>query len=77
MLTRQENGLLVERYERRVDPRENIYYWLAGINSKRHLEEGTDYWAVENGYISITPIHHDLTHYPCLETLQQLEWPEE
>ncbi|MGQ9921881.1 MAG: 5'/3'-nucleotidase SurE [Desulfobacca sp.] len=77
MLTRQENGLLVERYERRVDPRENIYYWLAGINSKRHLEPGTDYWAVENGYISITPIHHDLTHYDCLQTLARMEWPEE
>ncbi len=77
MLTRQENGLLVERYERRVDPRENIYYWLAGINNQRRLEPGTDYWAVENGYISVTPIHHDLTHYGCLEALAKMEWPEE
>ena len=77
LVTRQENGLLVERYERRVDPRENIYYWLAGINTKRQLEPGTDFWAVENGYIAITPIHHDLTHYACLEALSQMEWPEE
>ncbi len=62
---------------RRVDPRENIYYWLAGINTKRELEPGTDFWAVENGYISITPIHHDLTHYACLEMLTGRDWLEE
>lgn len=77
LLTRQENGVLVEQYERRVDPRENIYYWLAGINTKRELEPGTDFWAVENGYISITPIHHDLTHYACLERLTGRDWPQE
>lgn len=74
LLTRQENGVLVERYEQRVDPRENIYYWLAGINTHRDLEPGTDFWAVENGYISITPIHHDLTHYGCLEKLSGRDW---
>jgi 5'-nucleotidase len=73
-LTRQEDGVLVERYERRVDPRENIYYWLAGINSHRQSVPGTDFWAVENGYISITPIHHDLTHYACLEMLTGRDW---
>ncbi len=77
LLTRQENGVLVEHYERRVDPRENIYYWLAGINTKRQLDPGTDFWAVENGYISITPIHHDLTHYACLEMLAERDWLEE
>ena len=77
LLTRQENGVLVEHFERRVDPRENIYYWLAGINTKRELKPGTDFWAVENGYISITPIHHDLTHYACLEMLTGRDWLEE
>ena len=77
LLTRQENGVLVEHFERRVDPRENIYYWLAGINTKRELKPGTDFWAVENGYISITPIHHDLTHYACLEMLSGQDWLEE
>jgi 5'-nucleotidase len=38
------------------------------------LEPGTDFWAVENGYISITPIHHDLTHYGCLEKLTGRDW---
>jgi 5'/3'-nucleotidase len=77
ILTRQEDGVLVEHYEKRVDPRENIYYWLAGVNSKRKVEPDTDFWAIENGYISITPIHHDLTHYACLEMLTGRNWLEE
>ncbi len=77
LLTRQEKGVLVERYERRIDPRENIYFWLAGINEHRDLEPGTDYWAVQNGYISITPIHHDLTHYASLESLTGRDWLDE
>ncbi len=48
-----------------------------GSNTKRELEPGTDFWAVENGYISITPIHHDLTHYACLEMLTGRDWLEE
>jgi len=77
LLTRQEKGILVERYEKRIDPRENIYFWLAGVNDKRELQPGTDYWAVQHGYISITPIHHDLTHYDSLEVLNGEEWLEE
>lgn len=74
ILTRQDTSRLIERFERRVDPRENLYYWLAGINERRDPEPDTDYWAVQNGYISITPIHHDLTHYSSLAELQKLRW---
>lgn len=74
VFTRQDARHLVEHFVRRTDPRENIYYWLAGVNERRELEAGTDYWAVQNGYISITPIHHDLTHYASLAELQQITW---
>lgn len=70
--TRQERGIQVEHFERRVDPRENVYYWLAGLNERRDAEPGTDYWALLEGYISLTPIHHDLTDYQTLEKLQDL-----
>ena len=71
-LTRQEISCLAERFERRVDPRENIYYWLDGLNERQDPEPGTDYWALQNGYISITPIHPDLTHYNTLTEFQKL-----
>jgi len=67
--TRQDVGPLVEHFERRVDPRERIYYWLAEINDRQAPDLNTDFGALEAGYVSITPIHHDLTHYPSLEDL--------
>jgi 5'-nucleotidase len=67
--TRQDVGPLVEHFERRVDPRERIYYWLAEINNRHAPDLSTDFGALQAGYVSITPIHHDLTHYPSLEEL--------
>jgi 5'-nucleotidase len=67
--TRQDVGPLVEHFERRVDPRERIYYWLAEINDRQTPDLSTDFGALGAGYVSITPIHHDLTHYPSLEDL--------
>lgn len=72
-LTRQDTGPLVEHFECRIDPRERLYYWLAGINDRQDLEPDTDYAALQAGYISITPLHHDLTHYPSLNGLRDLE----
>jgi 5'-nucleotidase len=73
-ITRQDTGRLVEHFERRVDPREQVYYWLAEINQRRDLDPQTDHWAINAGYISITPIHHDLTHYSSLPSLGGLNW---
>jgi 5'-nucleotidase len=72
-LTRQDTGPLVEHFDCRIDPRERLYYWLADINNRRDLDPDTDYGALQAGYISITPLHHDLTHYPSLKGLRGLE----
>ncbi len=72
-LTRQDTGPLVEHFDCRVDPRERLYYWLAEINERKDLAPDTDYGALQAGYISITPLHHDLTHYPSLKGLRGLE----
>jgi 5'-nucleotidase len=69
-VTRQDTGRMVEHFQRRVDPRERVYYWLAEINERRCPAEETDYCALNEGYISITPIHFDLTHYSSLKALQ-------
>ncbi len=42
------------------DPRGNTYYWIAGI-PQEDKEEGTDVWAVSEGFVSLTPIDLDLT----------------
>ena len=73
--TRQDVGALVEHFERRVDPRERIYFWLAEVNERREPDLSTDFGALQAGYVSVTPIHHDLTHYPSLENLLAQPWP--
>jgi 5'-nucleotidase len=72
-LTRQDTGPLVEHFERRVDPRNHVYYWLAEINERQAPDSDTDYGALAQGYITITPIHHDLTDYRSLDDLQTLK----
>jgi 5'-nucleotidase len=72
-LTRQDTGPLVEHFDCRVDPRERRYYWLAEINERQDLDPDTDFGALQAGYISLTPLHHDLTHYPSFNGLRQLE----
>ncbi|MDP3183605.1 MAG: 5'/3'-nucleotidase SurE [Desulfobaccales bacterium] len=69
-VTRQDTGPLVEHFECRVDPREHVYYWLAEINERRDPEPDTDYGVLNAGYISVTPIHYDLTDYPSLKDLK-------
>ena len=57
----------------RLDPRGRKYYWIGGDPPTWHPGEGTDFEAVQNGYVSITPLHLDLTHHPSLARLKYLE----
>ncbi len=45
------------------------YFWIGGDEPGGNAEEGTDIWAVANSYISVTPIHLDLTNYPLIDKL--------
>jgi 5'-nucleotidase len=74
MVTRQGKKAYSEKVEERKDPWGRVYYWIGGEEPNWKAEPGTDYWAVKNGYISITPIHLDLTDYKALETLKKYEW---
>lgn len=64
--------LLVERY----DPRGRPYYWIGGEPPSGHLDAGTDIWALANGYVSITPVHLDMTAYDLIPDLEhwRFEW---
>lgn len=59
-------------FEERVDPRGRSYYWLAGDVVDSQEEMGTDVAAVEQGLISVTPIHFDITCYELISYLQDL-----
>ena len=63
----------VDIFEPRVDPRGRTYYWLSGevMDADEHAE--ADVVAVREGYISVTPIHYDLTFFQQLETLRAMQ----
>jgi 5'/3'-nucleotidase len=60
----------------RTDPRGRPYYWIGGDAPTGVPDEGTDFGALAEGYVSITPLHLDLTSYRVLEGLQGWEWVE-
>ncbi len=73
-ITRQASDNLSKQFEKRVDPRNQSYYWYGGIG--RVTGEGnTDVNALLENYISITPIQCDMTYYKTLEKLESLQLP--
>jgi len=59
----------------RVDPRGRKYYWIGGDDLGFDPDEGTDCVAVHEGFISVTPLHVDLTNYRALQELRDLQLP--
>jgi len=69
----QANGYWKEEFEKRSDPNGREYYWLTGFFHNREPDnggEGTDEWALKNRYVSMVPIHTDLTAYGVLEDMK-------
>jgi 5'-nucleotidase len=74
VVTRQGLRVYLDKLERRVDPRGRPYYWIGGEAPTGVLEEGTDFGALAEGYVSITPLQLDLTAYKALERLKMWHW---
>jgi 5'-nucleotidase len=72
-LTRQGTFRFVEKFDKRIDPRENTYYWQAGIQPPPEEAPDTDHALLSQGYVTLTPITFDLTHYSSLLLLQGME----
>jgi 5'-nucleotidase len=58
-----------DNVQERLDPEGKLYYWVGGVPTG-DLEPDSDYTALEQGYISVTPLRLDFTHREYLETLQ-------
>lgn len=52
-----------------ADPRGRKIYWIGQPGPEEDAGPGTDFYAVNMGYVSITPLHLDLTHYKVFEQL--------
>ncbi|MDX2145894.1 MAG: 5'/3'-nucleotidase SurE [Planctomycetota bacterium] len=63
---------LVDKYERRVSPSGDVYYWAAGHGLDFHATEtGTDVDVLKQGRITVTPLTYDLTRRDAIESLAQ------
>ncbi len=83
LLTRQGLRRYVERFEKRLDPRGKSYYWLVGevvqeLEQPEHSQLSasipTDVQAIKQNYITLTPLHYNLTDIASFECLFQKEW---
>ena len=54
------------------DARGNEIFWVGPVGAEADAGEGTDFYAIQNRYVSVTPIHIDLTNYASIQKMG--EW---
>lgn len=69
---RQSHAKWEENFDERVSPGGRKYYWLVGNFVNLDKGEDTDEWALKHNYISMVPIHSDLTAHHAISNLN--EW---
>ena len=70
----QNLSVFRESFDRRVDPRGRVYFWT---NPDFHCPDPgpeTDVTALNEGYITVTPLQFNLTHWQMLDTLKSWQW---
>ncbi len=58
----------------RHDPKGRPYYWIEEGQDTWHPHDRSDYQAVQDGYVSVTPLHPDLTAHQSLSAVEQLSF---
>jgi len=71
----QSTSTPLDTYHRRRDPRGRTYFWIDRPERIETQTDGTDLDALLDGYITITPLHFDLTEKTLLTKLASLEDP--
>jgi 5'-nucleotidase len=70
MITKKGKSYWDDWYESRLDPNKREYFWLTGKMIKLDKTIDYDQKAIDEKYISITPIHYDLTDYNMYEKMK-------
>lgn len=72
LVTHQGSAFWDDYFDLRKDPNGREYYWLTGKFINYDVDDlNADHTAVQNNYISITPIHFDLTDYKAIDVLKK------
>ncbi|WP_179351429.1 5'/3'-nucleotidase SurE [Winogradskyella vidalii] len=66
---RQARANWKEKFDKRTNPSGRDYYWLSGKFVNMDKGEDTDEWALEHGYVSVVPVHFDLTAHHTIQKL--------
>ena len=53
-----------------IDPRGKPYFWIGEEYFSTNSADGTDYYAIEQGYISVTPLKSDMTDHRALTAIE-------
>jgi len=69
-LTRLGTRLYADTLVRKVDPRGKDYFWIGGEDPVWQPDEGTDFHAVDAGFISVTPLRLELTDHEAIVRMQ-------
>jgi len=70
--TVQARTLWNDEYEERFSPHHRPYYWLKGQKYSESEAENSDEWAVRNHFISVTPLHVDMTDHDSLKRIDEM-----
>jgi 5'-nucleotidase len=73
-VVRQNVAPYQEKFDRRVDPRGRVYFWSGPDFGCPDPHPDTDETALREGYITVTPLHFNLTHAVLLEKMKEWEW---
>ena len=72
-LTRLGHRVYSEKIVEQEDPRGRTHYWIGGGSPEWEELAGTDMGAIHEGYVSVTPLHLDLTNHRALDQLADLQ----
>jgi 5'-nucleotidase len=75
-ITRQGMRVYHAALDERNDPRGRPYYWIGGSIPSGIPDDGTDFGAISEGFVSITPLDLDLTEYRRMMQLRTWSWEE-
>ncbi len=71
-ITELGKKMFTDNYEKRVDPRGKVYYWMAGELISESTNAKTDIAAVRNNKISITPVTYEMTKESVMSDLDKV-----
>lgn len=69
-ITELGNRIFTDGYEKRIDPRGKVYYWMAGELITEPENASTDIAAIRNNKISITPVTYEMTRRNIMQDLE-------